>query len=76
MINLFIRQFYDAIWNQINLRNDNQSYQDRFFRIDVPTFDEEVAREAILNAVCHREYRLEGSVFVRLTTESPTAENV
>ncbi len=57
--------FHDAIWNQINLRNDNQSYQDRFFRIDVPTFDEEVAREAILNAVCHREYRLEGSVFVR-----------
>jgi len=57
--------FHDAIWNRINLRNDNQSYQDRFFRIDVPTFDEEVTREAILNAVCHREYHLEGSVFVR-----------
>ena len=56
---------HDAIWNRINLRNDNQSYQDRFFRIDVPTFDEEVTREAILNAVCHREYHLEGSVFVR-----------
>lgn len=57
--------FHDALWNRINLRNDNQSYQDRFFRIDVPTFDEEVTREAILNAVCHREYHLEGSVFVR-----------
>ena len=58
-------RYHDLLWNRIDLRNDKQSYQDGFFRVDIPTFDERIAREAILNAVSHREYRLEGSVFVR-----------
>jgi ATP-dependent DNA helicase RecG len=33
--------------------------------MDVPTFDEVQVREALLNAVTHRDYRLGGSVFVR-----------
>ncbi len=55
----------DAIWNKINLRNDRQSYQDGLFRIELPTFDEISVREALLNAVAHRDYRLGGSLFVR-----------
>ena len=55
----------DAIWNKINLRNDRQSYQDGLFRIELLTFDEVSVREALLNAVAHRDYRLGGSVFVR-----------
>jgi ATP-dependent DNA helicase RecG len=57
--------FLDDIWNTINLRNDKQHYQEGFFVYDVPTFNEVATREAILNAVTHREYRLPGSVFVR-----------
>ena len=43
---------------------------------DIPTFEERSVREAILNAVSHRDYRLGGSVFVRqyqrsLIIESP-----
>ena len=55
----------DALWTKINLRNDKQSYQDGLFRLDIPTFDEVPVREALLNAVAHRDYRLGGSVFVR-----------
>jgi len=68
--------FYDDLWNIINLRNDIQHYQDGLFIWDIPTFEERSVREAILNAVSHRDYRLGGSVFVRqyprhLKIESP-----
>ena len=57
--------FYEDIWNTIDLRNDIQSYQDGLFMWDVPTFSEATVREAILNAITHRDYRLNGSVFIR-----------
>ena len=57
--------FHDVLWQKINLRNDRQSYQDGLFRFEIPTFDETAVREALLNAVAHRDYRLGGSVFVR-----------
>src|SRR5690606_17502829 len=56
---------HDALWQKINLRNDRQSYQEDFFRYDIPTFDEVAVREALLNAVAHRDYRLGGSIFIR-----------
>ena len=56
---------HDRLWQKINLRNDRQSYQQDFFRYDIPTFDENSIREAVLNAVCHRDYHLGGSVFIR-----------
>jgi len=67
---------YNRLWELINLRNDKQHYQDGFFVFDIPTFNERVAREAILNAVSHRNYQLNGSVFIRqyrdrLVVESP-----
>jgi ATP-dependent DNA helicase RecG len=55
----------DEIWRLVNLRNDLQHFQQRFFVWDVPTFNERVVREAVLNAVSHRDYRHSGSVFVR-----------
>lgn len=57
--------FYDRIWEVVNLRNDEQHYLERFVMHSVPTFSEIAVREALLNAVSHRDYRHPGSVFVR-----------
>ena len=57
--------YYDRMWELVNLRNNKQFYQDGLFVFDIPTFNERVMREALLNAVCHRNYQLAGSVFVR-----------
>ncbi len=56
---------FDDLWKTINLRNDLQHFQNGFFVLDVPTFSEKVIREAVLNAVAHRDYQSNGSVFVR-----------
>lgn len=78
----------DEIWNIISQRNDIQHIQEGLFVRDISNFNEEVVREGLLNAVCHRDYRSTGSVFVRhspntLLIESPgpfpvgvTAENL
>ena len=42
-----------------------QHFQERFVMHPVPTFSEIAVREALLNAVSHRDYRHPGSVFVR-----------
>jgi len=80
--------FFDRIWELVNQRNENQHYQKRFQMLPVPTFNEVVVREALLNAVSHRDYQLKGSIFVRqygrkIVVESPggfppgiTTENI
>jgi len=62
--------------------------QEGLFMRDIPVQREDVVREAILNAVCHRDYRHPGSVFInqwprRLVVASPgglptgvTVENI
>ena len=67
---------FNQLWELINLRNDIQHYQEGFFVFDIPTFNEKAVREAILNAVSHRNYQFAGSVFIRqfpdkLLIESP-----
>lgn len=57
--------FIDDLWSKINLRNEMQHFQDGLFIWDIPTFNEVVVREAILNAIAHRDYRLGGSIFIR-----------
>lgn len=57
--------YYESLWDTINLRNDNYQYQDGLFMFTIPSFHETVIREAILNAVSHRDYRLANSVFIR-----------
>jgi ATP-dependent DNA helicase RecG len=55
----------DELWRLINLRNDLQHFQQGMVVLDVPTFNEGAVREAVLNAVSHRDYRSGGSIFIR-----------
>src|SRR5262249_25963469 len=57
--------FYERLWQLINTRNDTQSYQAGPHVLNTPTLGDRPVREAILNAVSHRDYQLGGSVFVR-----------
>ena len=80
--------YFDQLWELINLRNLRIPYQEGFFVYDVYAYNERAVREAVLNAVCHRNYQLPGSVFVkqypdRIVFDSPggfigdiTPENV
>jgi len=55
----------DRVWTTLNLRNETLHFQEGLFVGDIPAFNETVVREAILNAVAHRDYRRPESVFVR-----------
>jgi ATP-dependent DNA helicase RecG len=57
--------FHDELWNLIDLRNEVHSLRDGPYRRDIAALNEDAVREAVLNAVCHRDYRLYGPTFVR-----------
>lgn len=57
----------EKIWSFINqpLSNPIRHYQQGPYIFDVQRFNEEVIREAILNAIAHRSYQFGSSVVVR-----------
>lgn len=70
--------WHDLLWQQVNepSRNPRQSFQSGLFVRQLPSFAERPVREALLNAVCHRDYLLGSSIFIRhapttLIIESP-----
>lgn len=67
--------FLDELWDLVNVRNTRQHFRDGLFVLDIPTFNELAVREAILNAVTHRDYRAAGSVFVRQFAERVEIES-
>ena len=56
--------YLDELWELVNARNSGQSYQHKFARHSIPTFDEAPIREAMANAIMHRDYTLSGSIHV------------
>lgn len=67
--------FVDELTELVRQRTDVLHYREGLFIFDIPTVNEAVLREALLNAVCHRSYRMPGSVFVRHYPESLTVES-
>jgi ATP-dependent DNA helicase RecG len=65
----------DDMWNCINRRNSTIDYSEGFFKYKSTAFHEVSVREAICNAVSHRDYRHDGSIFVRLSPTSIEVES-
>lgn len=55
----------DVLWDSIDSRNGAFPVQEGAYIFDIPYFNQEVIREAINNAVAHRDYRLTGEVLIR-----------
>lgn len=55
----------DRLWDTINLRNGKIPIQEGPYIFDIPYFNQEVIREAINNAVAHRDYRLSSESVIK-----------
>ncbi len=61
----------DEIWETINVRNLRMPFQEGFFQREIWAFDEKSIREALHNAVMHRDYSLKGrSIFIKASPQS------
>jgi len=55
--------------------NTEREFQSGLFRVAVPKVDHRAFREAIANAITHRDYSLRGAVHVRLTGDALVISN-
>jgi len=55
----------NELWKLIDTRNPSEHYQEGFFVLDIRGFNDAVVREAILNAVAHRDYRRQDPILIR-----------
>ena len=62
---------YDEVWQTIHARNLRTPYQEGFIQQEVLAFDEKSCREAVNNAVAHRDYSISGrSIFIYASPQS------
>jgi ATP-dependent DNA helicase RecG len=59
----------DDIWNKVYSRQQIHQIQQGLFRTDIPAYNQETFREALFNAVCHRDYMQQGSIFIKQSPE-------
>jgi len=55
----------EEIWERISARQQIHQIQEGLFRTDIPAYNIQVFREALFNAVCHRDYLKQGSIFIK-----------
>ena len=65
----------DELWHDINLRNGSFPVSDGSFIFNVPYFNEEVIREAVNNAIAHRDYRRASETVIKLYPQRMTIIN-
>jgi len=55
----------EKLWNLINQRNGKVPVQQGPYIFDIPFFNKEVIREAINNAIAHRDYRITSEIVIK-----------
>ena len=68
---VFVNPYFlliDELWNILNARNKRKPIPMRAYITDIPSLDGEVIREAVNNAVAHRDYTKASEIVIK---ESP-----
>jgi ATP-dependent DNA helicase RecG len=55
----------DKIWELVNSKNGNVPVQSGAYIFTIPSFNEVVIREAVLNAITHRDYTIGSDVVIK-----------
>lgn len=58
---------YEILLDRFRARNSETEIMQGFVRVGIPMYSEEAFREALVNAICHRDYRVLGRISVRFT---------
>ncbi len=66
---------FDRIMTQFLARIEEEEIQVGLFRVPIPTFDQRSFREALVNALTHRDYTRLGPVYVRWTDQELVISN-
>lgn len=67
---------FEDIWHELDKRNLRTPYREGFIQCEILSFDKNSIREAVLNAVAHRDYALKGRVvFITASPESFVIES-
>lgn len=65
-----IFSIFDEIWDTINARNSRFPFQQGFVQREMFAFNEKTIREAVLNAVAHRDYNIQSqSIFIKASPD-------
>ena len=65
----------DKLWHDINIRNISIPISDGPYIFQIPSFNESVMREAICNAVAHRDYRIASETLIKQYPHKITITN-
>jgi ATP-dependent DNA helicase RecG len=69
-------KMYEEVWNAINVRNLRFPFQEGLFQREVFAFNEKAIREALLNAVAHRDYTVNSSsIFIKASPQEFCVES-